>query len=285
MKFAHINFNTVDSMESFPFPGTIGVETRDNPALYRMDGSKRKDSPHCIFQYTLSGYGCFRDGAGEHVVGPGSGFLCESNDSAISYYYPESSSTPWRFVYIAFRGGTSFLMLRDMVRRFGPIYSLPLNHPVIVRIQSYFEQMENPRVISVSEGSRLVMGLLNTLTESREERKTDEPENILLSRAVSILNRSTEASMKVAKLSKLSGVSREHLTRVFSQMTGLPPHQFINRRKMMEACSILDSGKTSIKEVSDTLGYKSSAHFTRTFKRVMSKTPSEYMRDKMMPSL
>ena len=285
MKFAHINFNTVDSIGTFPYPGTIGVETRDNPALYRMEGRKRKDSPHCIFQYTLSGYGCFRDAAGEHTVGPGSGFLCESDDSAISYYYPESSSTPWRFVYIALRGETSFLMVRSMVRRFGPIYSLPLNHPVIVRIQSYFETVENPRVISVSEGSRLVTGLLNTLTESREDRRNDEPENLLLGRSVAILNRNPEGTMKVARLAKLSGVSREHLTRVFTQMTGLPPHQFINRRKIMEACSMLDGGRTSIKEVSDSLGYKSSAHFTRTFKRVMSKTPSEYMRDKLMPSL
>jgi AraC-like DNA-binding protein len=129
------------------------------------------------------------------------------------------------------------------------------------------------------------MGILNTLTESREDRKTDEPESLLLRKAVGILNRHTDGTMKVSELARHSGVSREHLTRVFTQMTGLPPHQFINRRKIMEACSILVNGKQSIKEVSDSLGYKSSAHFTRTFKRVMNKTPSEYMRDKLMPSM
>ncbi len=285
MKFAHIQFNTVDSIGSFPFPSNIGVETRDSLSGYRMVGRNRKDSPHCIFQYTLSGYGCFRDAAGEHVLSPGSGFLCESNDRDISYYYPEASRTLWRFIYIAFRGETSFILLREMVRRFGAVYSIPLNHPTISRLQSYFEHMENPQVITVSEGSRLVMNLLNTLTESREDRKVDRPDNLLLRKSVEILSKNTEGTMKVAELAKLSGVSREHLTRVFRQMTGLPPHQFINRRKIMEACAMLDGGKTSIKEVSDSLGYVSSAHFTRTFKRIMKKTPSEYMRDKLMPSL
>ncbi|HBC88498.1 MAG TPA: hypothetical protein DCZ94_16235 [Lentisphaeria bacterium] len=285
MKFAHIHFNTVDLLKSFPYPTTIGVETRGNTELYHIKGRGRTDTPHCIFQYTLSGYGCFRDANGEHVLTPGNGFLCESRDKEISYYYPEASRTPWRFIYIAFCGDTSFPMARNMVKRFGPVYSLPLNHQIITRIQSYFEHMENQQVISVSEGSRLVMSLLNTLVESREDRKTDKPENLLLNRAIVMLGRNTEGMMKVDQLAKLAGVSREHLTRVFRQMTGLPPHQFINRRKIMEACSILDSGKTSIKEVSDSLGYKSSAHFTRTFKRVMKKTPSEYMRDKLMPAL
>ncbi|MFZ2655198.1 MAG: AraC family transcriptional regulator [Victivallales bacterium] len=285
MKFAHIHFNTLDSIESFPYPTAIGVETRDNTSAYHLKGKNRTDPNHCIFQYTLSGYGCFRDAGGEHVLRPGSGFLCESRDRAISYYYPESSRIPWRFVYVAFSGETSFLLLRNMVRRFGPVYSLSLNHPVIARIQSYFEHMEKQQVISASEGSRLVVGILNTLTESREERKTDEPENLLLRRAVGILGSHAGGTIKVSQLARRSGVSREHLTRIFTQMTGLPPHQFINRRKIMEACSILENGKPSIKEVSDTLGYKSAAHFTRTFKRVMNKTPSEYMRDKLMPSL
>jgi len=262
----------------------IGIETREN-GRYHLKGRDRKDNVHCIFQYTLSGYGCFRDAGGEHVLSPGNGFLCMSNDSAISYYYPESSNTPWRFIYIAFQGESSFLMVRNMVERLGPVYSLPLNHQIITRIQAYFENIDKQQVISVSEGSRLVMSLLNTLVESREDRKTDKPDNLLLNKAIVLLGRNTEGTMKVSQLAKLSGVSREHLTRVFSQMTGLPPHQFINRRKIMEACSILDSGNTSIKEVSDKIGCKSSAHFTRTFKRVMNKTPSEYMRDKLMPSL
>ncbi len=285
MKYAHIHFNTVDSMEVFPYPTNIGLETRDNHETYHIEGSKRTDMLHCIFQYTLSGYGCFRDAGGEHVLSPGSGFLCESRDKAISYYYPENSRTPWRFIYIAFRGETAFTMVRNMVNRFGHVYSTPLNHPMITRMQAYFKHMENQQVISVSEGSRLVMNIINTLTESREERKIDEPENLLLRKSVEILSRNTEGTMKVAQLAKLSGVSREHLTRVFSQMTGLPPHRFINRRKIIEACSILDSGKTSIKEISDSLGYKSSAHFTRTFKRVMKMTPSEYMKNKLMPAL
>ena len=285
MKFAHVHFNTVDSLEVFPYPAAIGLETRDNADLYHLKGKDRADTNHCIFQYTLSGYGCFRDDGGEHVLNPGRGFLCESRDKAISYYYPDNSRTPWRFIYIAFRGETSFLLVKNMVRRFGPVYSLPLNHLMISRMQSYFEHMENQQVISVSEGSRLVMNILNTLTESREDRKTDEPESLLLRRSVGILNRHAEGTMKVSQLARLSGVSREHLTRVFTQRTGIPPHQFINRRKIMEACSILVNGNPSIKEVSDRLGYKSSAHFTRTFKRVMNKTPSEYMRDKLMPSL
>ena len=54
MTFAHINFNTLGSIGSFPYPTAIGLETRDNP-IYHLEGRERKDTPHCIFQYTLSG--------------------------------------------------------------------------------------------------------------------------------------------------------------------------------------------------------------------------------------
>ena len=282
MKHFYVHFQNIEGIESFPRPLAIGIESSKSPS-YCFEGSKRRCHPHCIFQFSLSGYGVFRDAGGAHIVSEGSGFLCESNDAETAYYFPEESKKEWRFIYIAFSGAVSHEMVRQTVRRYGGVFSIQKDHPVIMKMNSYLDYSRTEPVITASAGAKLISDLIFALVESREEKRSGAPENLLIHKAGRILSQHSKSDINVSELAKFAGVSREHLTRVFRQNTGQTPLEFITKRKLIYACRLLQQGKASIKEVSDSLGYHNHAHFTRTFTRVVGKTPREFRKDGTMP--
>ena len=72
------------------------------------------------------------------------------------------------------------------------------------------------------------------------------------------------------------GVSRRHLTRLFSAHTGLPPMLYIERARLDRARSLLRAGRKSVKEVAALVGYHDVHHFTRSFTRVVGTSPAQY---------
>lgn len=78
-------------------------------------------------------------------------------------------------------------------------------------------------------------------------------------------------------LSRLSGLSAFHLTRLFKKRYGLPPHALQTqvrlrhaRRKLLEGCAI--------SAVALEVGFSDQSHLTRQFKRVYGVTPAVYAR-------
>ena len=123
-------FETSRPLGSMPRLLTVAAERREGFS-YRCEGRFRGSSPHCVFEYSLSGEGVFRDAAGEHRVPPGSGFLCDVSDPETSYYYPATGTTPWEFVFACFDGPAAFAMTKDLVKRYGPVFPLPRTGGVV----------------------------------------------------------------------------------------------------------------------------------------------------------
>lgn len=79
-------------------------------------------------------------------------------------------------------------------------------------------------------------------------------------------------------LSKLFSVSPFHLLRIFSKNTGLTLHQFIMVRRIEKARQLLIH-KTSIIDITFSLGFSDQSHFTRSFKRMTGLTPKDFQKN------
>jgi len=75
-----------------------------------------------------------------------------------------------------------------------------------------------------------------------------------------------------------SGYSLHHFVRLFSGVVGMPPKEYIQRRKLSEAGKELAGGKRRVIEVAFDYGYKDHATFTRAFMRAFGQTPSAVRR-------
>jgi AraC family transcriptional regulator len=83
----------------------------------------------------------------------------------------------------------------------------------------------------------------------------------------------------VSELASLLELTRYHFIRSFKQTTGVPPHQFMIRRRVDRAIELLRARTTSIADVADKTGFGSSIQLTRAFRRVVGTTPSAFRRN------
>jgi AraC-like DNA-binding protein len=79
-------------------------------------------------------------------------------------------------------------------------------------------------------------------------------------------------------LAKRFNVSVRHLNRIFCEQTACSPGNYITQRKLNAAQKMLYNPKFSVKEISDSLGFKRDSYFCHSFKKHTGLTPLEYSR-------
>ena len=80
----------------------------------------------------------------------------------------------------------------------------------------------------------------------------------------------------VEDVAKESGLSRNSLTRLFKNVTGMSLMDYYQKRRIHNAARCLHEQDISITDIAIQLGYADSAHFSRLFKRFMGCTPNEH---------
>lgn len=97
-----------------------------------------------------------------------------------------------------------------------------------------------------------------------------------LRRVLDYIDAHLAGDTSLGRLSDLIGMSPRQFRRVFVQSTGLPPHRYILRRRIVASKDLLLSSQLSLAEISYVLGFPSQSHFTTTFKRTVGVTPAVF---------
>ena len=80
------------------------------------------------------------------------------------------------------------------------------------------------------------------------------------------------------ELARVAGVSRFHFARQFRARTGDSPMNYVARRRIERAKTLLRGSQTRVIDISAELGFADQSHFTRTFRRLVGMPPSAYAR-------
>jgi len=243
---------------------------------YYSDGLLRAAHDHCYFCYSLSGAGTFWDGRGVHSVPAGWGFLVEINDPQTGYRADLNTETPWRFLAFEFTGLAARALVRDMVGRYGALYEIAVQAPIVQRLQSFETKDYKVAHIHALDGAEIVIELLLALAASARLREDPAMGQDLVKRALRLIEEHTESEFGVSELARCLGVSRERLSRVFRLRLNLSPHQLIQEQKIQHACFLLKDTDMPIKQIAARLGYTDYTNFIRAFRQVMHMTPREF---------
>ncbi|WP_413639353.1 AraC family transcriptional regulator [Marinobacter sp.] len=85
-----------------------------------------------------------------------------------------------------------------------------------------------------------------------------------------------EERLTLQQLAELSGLSPAHFATRYRAQTGTSPIQHFLHLKVERACQLLDTTSQSFADISRQLGYDDAYYFSRLFKKVMGKSPSDY---------
>jgi AraC-like DNA-binding protein len=99
-----------------------------------------------------------------------------------------------------------------------------------------------------------------------------------IGRALQRLHERPAHPWSLEELAKECGLSRSVLAERFAQLVGIPPIQYLAQWRIQLAASLLRSGKASLAEIADRVGYGSEAALSRAFKRQVGVAPALYRR-------
>lgn len=82
------------------------------------------------------------------------------------------------------------------------------------------------------------------------------------------------------KLAAIVGLSVSHFSRQFKVTTGLSPHQYLIRMRVLQAERLLKEGKLTIAEIARRVGFADQSHLSRHFQRINGQTPGAFIHSK-----
>jgi len=82
--------------------------------------------------------------------------------------------------------------------------------------------------------------------------------------------------LAIAELARDCGLSRCHFSRAFHASTGLSPHQWLTRRRLLRARELLLEDGLAVAQVAQECGFCDQAHFARVFAQHLGVSPSQW---------
>jgi len=94
--------------------------------------------------------------------------------------------------------------------------------------------------------------------------------------AIARLHAEPAARWTLAGLAAESAMSRSNFAARFKSLVGLPPLDYLQRLRMLQAARALREGRGTVSAIAASLGYDSDSAFSHAFKRVMGASPSAW---------
>ena len=90
------------------------------------------------------------------------------------------------------------------------------------------------------------------------------------------INLHLEESLDLPTLARRAGYSEYYLSRKFKKETGIPPSEYIRRKRLERAAHLLRTTGEDIQKISTRLQFNSQSHFSERFRKQYGQTPTAY---------
>ncbi|MGF6933484.1 AraC family transcriptional regulator [Paraburkholderia sp. UCT70] len=107
----------------------------------------------------------------------------------------------------------------------------------------------------------------------RQTREASALPSWRLNRAIEFVDAHLSESIGLADIANSTGLTRMHFASQFRRATGMRPHEYLLRRRIEHAQHLLRESKHNVLDVALSCGFRSQAHFTTVFKRLVGETP------------
>lgn len=272
----YVWFRIAGQVKHAPMPFYLGrgmaydrrYDSRTNPQSARPG--------YFVFKVAMSRGG--RWGVGERTgeLLPGQGVLRSWSERECWDSYAPGAREPWEFLGLIFAGEAAAAFARGLIDKYGPIHDFPMDSVLGRYLLRLAADPTHHVELSASDAARLVNDTLAALLQSAEQRQRTRHRLDLAQAVERYIVEHFSMDVSIADLARRYDVSREHLTRLFTQEFGIAPHRYLLDIRMREACRLLRTTNRAVKQIFTEVGFESRVTFLRAFRRVVGVTPSEY---------
>ncbi len=101
-------------------------------------------------------------------------------------------------------------------------------------------------------------------------------ENRSVQNVISYIKGHFEKSISLSELSALAGYSPNHFQRIFTEIMGISPREYLEDVRIKQAKYLLAQSERSLSEIAQDCGFSSQSYFCKVFKRHTFITPYEF---------
>ncbi|HEX2951986.1 MAG TPA: AraC family transcriptional regulator [Armatimonadota bacterium] len=264
---------------NLPHHISMGWERRTSPT-YSWWGLQRPDGPTCIFQYTLAGHGVLERAEERYVLKAGQAFLVTVPDD--HHYYLPAGWEPWEFVFICFDGGDVIRHVHWVLDQQGPVFDLPIDHPVLGCYSELLSAMQAQQCPNVEMIAECLYRFILRLRRSVKHPPTLPRQEV--TRVLQYVAQHYAEDINIENLAEASGLSRAHFSRIFHHEMGTSPLQYLLDIRLQRATCLLRSTQFSLEEISAQCGFASANYFGKVFRKHYATTPMAYRNEEITSS-
>ena len=121
----------------------------------------------------------------------------------------------------------------------------------------------------------LFLMLLRMQSPDRQQQNTSRPIG-RIEPAISYIAENYMNDVSIETLAQLCYVSASHFRRLFRQVLGWSPQEYLQLIRIDRACALLYNADYSVTEIGAMVGYPSPSSFTRQFRRIYGTSPNQW---------
>jgi AraC-like DNA-binding protein len=254
-----------------PYPPT------GHPGGYHFDWRKGRVLREFQFVYISAGRGVLEIGPNRWRIASGQAFVLFPG---VRHRYRPDPRTGWREHWIGCDGP----VVRSLVRnRFfsprKPVLRVREEDLLLGAFTSVIDAIHAGRPALQQVTSSAALYIMSLLYSAQQPGQAGGQE---VARAIhEAMHRMADPSLPappMAKLARSLGVSYTWFRRMFTQHTGLSPHQYRIQIRLGRARTLLSETTLTVKEIAYRCGFESEHYFSRLFKRKAGLAPGEWRR-------
>lgn len=136
----------------------------------------------------------------------------------------------------------------------------------------YYEEIKRQKDIERFAYSKFEY-IIKAIRTNRNTRKSDT-----IKEAISYIQNNYVEDITLDDVADYVGITPQHFSKVFKEETGYNYVEWVSNLRIDMAKRYLSAGEKNIREICYMVGYKDPNYFSRIFKKIVGKTPTEYMR-------
>lgn len=161
---------------------------------------------------------------------------------------------------------------------YGSVINLGTNNPIVERIEKLSAMLNSPVHIPLTLMAEAVYRLTTTFFSQAEVGFDEEATPV--AKAIHQLAGSPYHPWNIKELAAHCGCSREYLSRRFSDIYGLSPREFLQKKKTERTLYLLEFTVLPISEIAQQVGFPNSESLSRQVQLKTGKLPQEYRKMK-----
>ena len=234
-----------------------------------------------ILHYVTKGKGTYTINGRTYYVCAGDAFLIYPGVSISKETDPEDL---WEYCWVGFNGMDAQILLN--MTQFTPDNAvIRYDHPEIARRIEDIHEHRGHQLCSSIRMTAMLYELFAYLIEVGQNIQAGTHINDkYVSAACDYIGKTySNKNLTVEMVADYLNVSRSCLFRAFKDVLNKSPMMYLKETRIREACVLLQMTNFSVSEVADKTGYADALYFSKVFRSLVGKTPTEFRKKPEIP--